>query len=345
VFSTEHGLCQPAIQGGSAGASPSLSQHSREADLWLILWAAVPFVFFSASGSKLITYILPSIPALALLVAAWWPGSQARQDSVGPSAKLTVEPDDRVLGARCSVLGSGTDPTCPVPSEPSTEHRAPSTLSSEHPVLGGASLWRGTFGAAGVAALLAVLFPLLPRLVRKDAAPGVEPWLALAAAGLAVGAVLAPLFARRREPARVVVTLMGMAAVLLLALDRVEFTLDAVRGMRDLAGPVRARPEARLVMVNTYDQAFNFYSRHRAVIAGGVGELAFGRDHAPDAADYFRQEDALPTLLAERTPTFYLIHRKDRDRLQPLFEGRAHLVNEGRKHLLLLAPGDENVAR
>jgi heptosyltransferase-1 len=36
--------------------------------------------------------------------------------------------EDNVLGARCSVLGSDTDPACPVLSEPSTEHRAPSTV-------------------------------------------------------------------------------------------------------------------------------------------------------------------------------------------------------------------------
>jgi 4-amino-4-deoxy-L-arabinose transferase-like glycosyltransferase len=288
----------------------SHSQRSREATLWLLLWAAVPFVFFSASGSKLITYILPAFPALALLVAAWWPRGQVGQESGAASAKLSVE-----------------------------------SQTTDAQRFGWASLWRGAVGAAGGAALLAVLFPLLPRLVRKDSAPGVEPWLALAAGGLAAGVVLAPLFARRREPARVLAALMGVAVILLFAVDRVELAVDTVRGMRRLAEPVRARPEARLVMVNTYDQAFNFYSRHRGVIAGGVGELAFGRDHALDAADYFLQEAALPRLLAERTPTFFLIHRKDRNRLQPLFEGRAHVVEEGQKHLLLLAPGDANVAR
>ncbi len=37
---------------------------------FLLLWAAVVFVFFSASSSKLVSYILPMFPALALLTGA-----------------------------------------------------------------------------------------------------------------------------------------------------------------------------------------------------------------------------------------------------------------------------------
>ena len=37
---------------------------------FLLLWAAVVFVFFSASSSKLVSYILPMFPALALLIGA-----------------------------------------------------------------------------------------------------------------------------------------------------------------------------------------------------------------------------------------------------------------------------------
>lgn len=43
-----------------------ISEYGGEVFLWL--WAVVPLVFFSASQSKLPGYILPSIPALAMLV-------------------------------------------------------------------------------------------------------------------------------------------------------------------------------------------------------------------------------------------------------------------------------------
>ncbi|HEX9463232.1 MAG TPA: phospholipid carrier-dependent glycosyltransferase [Alphaproteobacteria bacterium] len=40
-------------------------------DLFILLWFALPFLFFSASHSKLIPYALPFFPPLALLLGAW----------------------------------------------------------------------------------------------------------------------------------------------------------------------------------------------------------------------------------------------------------------------------------
>ena len=44
---------------------------SRESTLWLFgLWAAVPLLFFSLS-TRQEYYVLPSLPALILLIAGW----------------------------------------------------------------------------------------------------------------------------------------------------------------------------------------------------------------------------------------------------------------------------------
>lgn len=47
--------------------------------IFLLLWAAVVFLFFSASGSKLIPYILPMLPPLAILIGSYlaeaWDGT------------------------------------------------------------------------------------------------------------------------------------------------------------------------------------------------------------------------------------------------------------------------------
>lgn len=42
----------------------------REDGLFLILWFAVPLIFFSLSGSKLVPYVLPCLPPLAVLIGA-----------------------------------------------------------------------------------------------------------------------------------------------------------------------------------------------------------------------------------------------------------------------------------
>ena len=44
----------------------------RNRDRFLLLWIAVPFIFFSLSQSKRPQYILPLMPAVALLVASRW---------------------------------------------------------------------------------------------------------------------------------------------------------------------------------------------------------------------------------------------------------------------------------
>jgi 4-amino-4-deoxy-L-arabinose transferase-like glycosyltransferase len=46
-------------------------EHRFSANRMLLAWCAVVFVFFSASSSKLPSYILPIFPAVAILCAAW----------------------------------------------------------------------------------------------------------------------------------------------------------------------------------------------------------------------------------------------------------------------------------
>jgi 4-amino-4-deoxy-L-arabinose transferase-like glycosyltransferase len=54
----------------------------------LLLWIAVPLVFFSCSGSKLPGYLLPAVPACGLLLADWI-GRRIRSVE-GPSLILTL---------------------------------------------------------------------------------------------------------------------------------------------------------------------------------------------------------------------------------------------------------------
>lgn len=51
---------------------PFNAQEEQKATLFLILWAGWVFVFFSGSSSKLIPYILPMFPPLALIIGAYF---------------------------------------------------------------------------------------------------------------------------------------------------------------------------------------------------------------------------------------------------------------------------------
>ncbi|TMH88602.1 MAG: glycosyltransferase family 39 protein [Betaproteobacteria bacterium] len=106
-FATEmHGRAHPAwyfLPVLAAGMAPWLLPlgfalfHSVknkaerfDAVLFLALWALVVFAFFSASGSKLPSYILPVFPPLALLIGRWLAAFAARRVLIAQCALLAV---------------------------------------------------------------------------------------------------------------------------------------------------------------------------------------------------------------------------------------------------------------
>lgn len=63
------GFLWPALRDALKGG---WARRKENADAWfLVVWAAFIFLFFSKSQSKLIPYILPVFPALAVLIGAW----------------------------------------------------------------------------------------------------------------------------------------------------------------------------------------------------------------------------------------------------------------------------------
>jgi 4-amino-4-deoxy-L-arabinose transferase-like glycosyltransferase len=78
------GLLVPAAL--LAGRAP---QHAA-ADRFLLVWLALPFVFFSAAGSKLPGYILPCLPPLALLMGRATVGFAAGQVARGLARAAAV---------------------------------------------------------------------------------------------------------------------------------------------------------------------------------------------------------------------------------------------------------------
>jgi 4-amino-4-deoxy-L-arabinose transferase-like glycosyltransferase len=87
----------PYLIGGALPWALALfREKKRERDnitVFLILWIAIPFVFFSISQSKRPQYILPLMPAVALLVARMWRGERR-------------EPGARTAGIAMAVLGA-----------------------------------------------------------------------------------------------------------------------------------------------------------------------------------------------------------------------------------------------
>jgi 4-amino-4-deoxy-L-arabinose transferase-like glycosyltransferase len=75
------GFLWSAVRGALAGG---WTRRREQADAWfLVTWAGFIFLFFSKSQSKLIPYILPVFPPLAVLIGAQLARAQAREWRVG----------------------------------------------------------------------------------------------------------------------------------------------------------------------------------------------------------------------------------------------------------------------
>jgi 4-amino-4-deoxy-L-arabinose transferase-like glycosyltransferase len=99
----------PAIQA-LAGAWHGDRRGSFQPRRFLLLWCLVIFGFFSASGSKLPSYILPLFPALALLLGDFLPraGDRGLRRHLALAAALALAA--LVLATRVAGLGSPETP-------------------------------------------------------------------------------------------------------------------------------------------------------------------------------------------------------------------------------------------
>jgi 4-amino-4-deoxy-L-arabinose transferase-like glycosyltransferase len=69
-----------------AGAAPFSNDEGATQDIGLfaVLWAVLPIIFFSFSGSKLPGYILPAVPGFVLLVVEWLHRKRTDEKRVHP---------------------------------------------------------------------------------------------------------------------------------------------------------------------------------------------------------------------------------------------------------------------
>ena len=99
----------------SMGKSLKSGERNFNSPLFLGLWIAVVFVFFSISDSKLPSYILPLFPALAVLIGAGLAAGQPRrtlvvQAALAAAAGVALAAFPRALTDRIGDFGAGYAP-------------------------------------------------------------------------------------------------------------------------------------------------------------------------------------------------------------------------------------------
>ncbi|MGH7994894.1 MAG: phospholipid carrier-dependent glycosyltransferase [Opitutaceae bacterium] len=148
------GFLGAAARRGLTGA---WSRRDEAADrAYFLVWAAIVFLFFSASDSKLIPYILPIFPALAIVIGDWLSGVWRR------NAVRELKAGIAVFGALAILIAAGALFAVLFPK---AVRVAPEQASALHPyatalaavlIAGALAAWFSLRRNQGRAAILAV---------------------------------------------------------------------------------------------------------------------------------------------------------------------------------------------
>jgi 4-amino-4-deoxy-L-arabinose transferase-like glycosyltransferase len=253
-------------------ALPVLPWRSRAANparRFCLTAAAVVIGLFSLASAKLVPYVLPAFPPLAVLIA--------------DAFMIFADRDARPLSERT--------------------HRDalpdPRRLAAIGPLL----------GAAGSGTILVAFSPRL--FARPELFQLIRPALFLGGTIIIIGGLgCFVAFWNRRVFAGLAV-LVTATLLMLMVVSYGRILAEPTRSYAQLAREIARRSHgAILVCYPRYIQSLPFYSRRRVILVGAKTELAYGADHAPDAADYFfTSRKDLMRLWNQPQPTVLIIDR------------------------------------
>lgn len=274
-------------------------QRQNGLSLYLLVWPLVILLFFSLSSSKLIPYILPTFPPLALLIAHrlaehWHQRRRSFSWSIG------------TLGCILTVAG------ILIACLPLLESLAPLLAASGRTGRQFGELIYGPTPVIGIETLSAIGAVL--------AVPGIALLLAL----------------RSRSTAVLLSVLVGLSLMLELALPYLHSRYTARQlTHRDLAQALvsHAAPQTLLAQSGPR-QGLNFYSGKRLVTVGDFDELAFGSQQGQQQ-EWFLTWEQFHTVWLSPRPVLIVLSPAEARRLQALPGDRSRVLFTAQQALLL----------
>lgn len=272
--------------------------HEGGPGLFLFLWVVLVFLFFSKSNSKLIPYILPVFPPMAILIATRF---SAMMDERGREIKLAVI----LLGGVLTLLGCAA---IGYPGLPRT--------------------------AASLAALAPSLAGPLQRFV--SVAPAVSPTAAMVISLLFLLPGIHLLMSGGRRPKRIIVLLCcGFFLLEILVPHLLLETIARVESPRDLALKTAslAGPDTPVITFGSM-HGVSWYLQRRVMVTGRSDELEFGSKHGNHAA-WFPDQEAVLNLWKGEARVLLLLKKREFETLKPRLAPAAHIIQESGRRLLI----------
>ncbi|HEY4744199.1 MAG TPA: glycosyltransferase family 39 protein [Desulfuromonadaceae bacterium] len=277
-------------------------KERRHADgerlVFLLIWAAVIFLFFSASHSKLVPYILPVFPPLAMLLGKMFADVTAQREQ---GATFTWEQGILagllVLMTVAAALYPHVRELAPVLTG-SGLVRPGSSLLTKQPILSHA-------GGATAACVTATLF-------------------------------IAMMLARRKESmTQFTVLCLGSCLLATVGLQTFMEGIALKKSSKELALLAKqAAPLEGSLVACGYEQSLPFYTGRRVVVVGGRGELDFGSRQG-DQSGWFLDEADFIRLWREEHQVTALMKKTDYERISPRLTPKATVLGQKGKDVLI----------
>lgn len=286
------------IPGALKRAWRDRHHDDSQAGLYLLIWTVLIFLFFSKSNSKLVPYILPIFPPLAILIAN-------RIDRVLDGQGRELKLASILLGMTLTILGVTALAYARLPE---------------------------------LADLLAGVLPRLSDPLHQfiNNAPAISTAGGTVIAALFLIQGIAAMAFAGSNPLRMVVTLCLCSFLLVIFIPRlIMVPIAQAESSRPLALQARslAGPHTRIVTFGP-QQGVSWYTQRRIMVTDKLDELEFGSKQGDQSA-WFPDQQALLRMWESDTPVLIILKKGELDRLLPLLHPAPRVLGEaGRRRLI-----------
>lgn len=283
---------------GALGHAWRNRHHEGLPGLFLLIWSVLIFLFFSKSSSKLVPYMLPIFPPLAIMISVRF---CALLEGRGREIRLP----SLILGSTMALLGCAAIGYANLP-------QAASAISDQIPSLA---------------------VPLKQFVINAPPV-SIAAGIAIGALFILQGVVL--LASSGQSPIRILVVLCLASFLLEILIPHLVMgSIAKKESPHELAMKIKslATPDTRIVSFGPM-QGVSWYTGRRLMVTGNLDELTFGSKQGDQTA-WFPDLEALLRIWSSREHVLVILKKRELEKLSPQLKPNAIIVMDSGKRLLI----------